>query len=114
MIDHIESEVEAGCKFSYGAKGTDSKVKYRAFINEFVMGDNTVIIQLDNNRMVSLNHNEINYIVTRDEKFVDYTSQTVQTLLKKSILISEVGERDRNLFFDKLRERIHSKRKLLQ
>ncbi len=114
LIDHIESQVEAGFKFPYGKKVTDSNVKYRAFINEFIMGDNTVIIQLDNNRMVSLNHNVINYIMTKDERFVDYTYQTVQTLLKKSTLISEVGERDRTLFFDKLRDRVYSKRKMLQ
>jgi hypothetical protein len=113
LIAHIESQVEAGVKFPYGKNGNSSTVKYRAFINEFMQGDNTVLIRLDNNRIVSLNHNFINYIMTRDEKFVDYTYQTIQTLLKKSTLISEVGERDRNLFFDSLRERIHNKRKLL-
>jgi hypothetical protein len=70
------------------------------------MGDNMVLLQLDNNRIVSLNHNVINYVMTRDEKFVEYTYATVQSILKKSALISEVGEKERRLFFDKLRDKI--------
>lgn len=112
LVDHIENQVEAGVKYEFG-KPVESNVRYRVFINEFILGDNTVIIQLDNKRMVSLNHNVINYVMTTNEKFVDYTFQTLQTILKKSTLISEIGEKDRQLFFDTLRERIHARRKLL-
>jgi hypothetical protein len=111
LVDHIEKQVEAGVKFPYGKAAEFSNVKYRVFVNEFLLGDNTIVIELDNTRIISLNHNVINYIMTRDEKFVNYTFNTLQTLLKKSTLISEVGERERQLFFDGLRERIHSKKK---
>ena len=113
LVDHIESQVEYGVKFQYNTSPENSTVRYRVFINEFILGDNTVIIKLDNDKIVSLNHNVINYVMTRNEKFVDYTYQTLQTILKKSTLISEIGEKDRQLFFDTLRERIHEKRKLL-
>ena len=113
MVNHIEKQVEAGVKFPYGKSGEFSNVRYRVFVNEFLLGDNTLVIQLDNNRMVALNHNVMNYITTRDEKFVNYTFQTLQTHLKKSTLISEVGEKERELFFDGLRERIEIKRKLV-
>lgn len=113
LVDHIEKQVEKGVKFSYGATGDLSNVKYKVFVNEFILGDNTILIQLDNLRMVALNHNVINYIITRDETFINYTYQTLQTIIKKSSLISEVGEKERQLFFDGLRERIHVKKRLL-
>ena len=106
LIEHIEAQVEEGVKFSHGQSPKTGTAKYRVFINEFVMGDNMVLLQLDNNRIVSLNHNVINYVMTRDEKFVEYTYATVQSILKKSALISEVGEKERRLFFDKLRDKI--------
>jgi hypothetical protein len=63
--------------------------------------------------MVFINHNVMNYIMTNNDQFIEYTHDTIQVLLKKSTLISEVGEKDRQLFFDNLRERIYDKKKLL-
>lgn len=111
LINHIEEQVDAGTKFSYGKPVDSGGAKYRVFINEFIAGDNTVIVQLDNTRLVSLNHNALNYMMTSDKKFVDYTWQTVQNLLRKSTLISETGEKQRTLFFDKLRSRINESMK---
>jgi hypothetical protein len=112
LVDHIENQVEAGVKFAEGKKPEASDVKYKVFINEFILGDNTVIVQLDDIKIVSLNHNVVNYVMTSDEKFVEYTFDTLQTILKKSTLISEVGEKERHLFFDGLRERVYAKKKL--
>lgn len=111
LIDHIEDQVDAGFKFPAGKKPLSGQAKYKVFINEFVAGDNTVIVQLDNKRMVSLNHNSLNYMMTANEKFVEYTYQTVQNLLKKSALISETGEKERHLFFNNLRSRINESMK---
>src|SRR6266542_4294709 len=106
-------QVEYGAKFPFGKPDLSQKVKYTVFVNEFVLGDNTLLIEVDNQRMISLNHNVINYAITTDEKFVEYSWQTMNTLLKKSTLISGTGEKDRQLFFDTLRQRIHDKRKLV-
>lgn len=60
--------------------------------------------------MVFINHNVINYMMTNNSEFIDHTFETLKVLLKKSMLISEISERDRQLFFNTLRERIHEKR----
>src|SRR5437868_10298683 len=113
LVNHIEQQVEYGAKFPFGKPDPARNVKYTVFINEFVLGDNTLLIQVNNERIVSLNHNVINYAITTDERFVEYSWQTMNTLLKKSRLISEIGEKDRQLFFDSLRQRIYDKRKLV-
>ena len=112
LVDHIEQQVEYGCKFPFSKPDLARKVKYTVFINDFILGDSSIIVELDDQRLVSMIHNVINYALTTDEKFVEYSWQTMNILLKKSTLISETGEQDRQLFFDTLRERIHEKRKL--
>ncbi len=111
LIDHIELQVECGYKFSPGKPQPEKKIKYDVYINEFILGDNTIAVEMDEEKMVFLNHNVINYIMTNNKDFINYTFETLKILLKKSMLISEIGEKERQLFFYNLRERIHEKRK---
>jgi len=111
LVTHIEKQVEYGYKFPPGKPEQENKIKYSVYINEFNLGDNTIIVELDGEKMVFLNHNVINYIMTNKQEFINYTFETLKILLKKSMLISEISERDRRLFFHTLRERIHERRK---
>jgi hypothetical protein len=111
LVDHIETQVEHGYKFPPGKPEPENKVKYSVYINDFILGDNTIAVELDGEKMVFLNHNVINYIMTNNKEFINYTFETLKILLRKSMLISEISERDRQLFFHNLRERIHEKRK---
>ncbi|MEO6454223.1 MAG: hypothetical protein ABIN97_09135 [Ginsengibacter sp.] len=113
LIDHIELQVEYGYKFPFGIPEQYSKVKYLVYINEFVLGDNTLLVELDGKQMVFINHNVINYMMTNNQEFINYTFETLKIMLKKSTLISEISEKDRQLFFNTLRERIHERKKLL-
>ena len=110
MIDHIEQQVECGCKFNY-CKVEKTPVKYTFFINDFILGDNTILVKLNDKRMVFMVNNVINYLLTTSPVFVDYSFQTMDIILKKSTLVSEIGERDREGFFDRLREKLHEKKK---
>jgi hypothetical protein len=112
LVDYIELMVERGYKFSYGKPEQAKKIKYAVYINEFILGDNTIIVEMDEKRLVFINHNVINYMMTNNEEFINYTFDTLKILLRKSRLISEISERDRQLFFNTLRERIHERRKL--
>lgn len=113
MIDHIEHQVECGCKFNHCAPQSTG-VKYTFFINDYILGDNTILVKLDDKKMVFMVNNVINYLLTTSPVFVEYSFQTMDIILKKSTLISEIGERDREGFFDKLREKIHERKKQVQ
>jgi len=113
LVDHIEQQVEFGCKFPFEQSRKGNNVKYRFFINEFVLGDNTIILHFNGQKAAIITHSVMNYIETLDPKFVGYISDTFEILLKKSTLISEIGERDRQLFFDTMRKRIYDKKKLI-
>jgi len=113
LVDHIETQVEYGYKFPFGIPDQHDKVKYNVYINEFVLGDNTIMVEMDGKQMVFLNHNFINYMMTNNNEFINYTFETLKVLLKKSMLISEISEKDRQLFFHNLRQRIYERRKLV-
>jgi len=113
LIDHIEQQVELGYKFPYKKPSLHNSVKYNFFINEFLLGDNTVAVEINDRKFVFLNHSVINYVMTENKRFVDYVFETIHLLLKKSTLISEIGEKDRQLFFQNLHQKIAEKKKLV-
>ena len=48
----------------------------------------------------------MNQIITRDKHFCDFTKKSLNNTIKRSLLISSVGERERNRFFNLLKNRI--------
>jgi len=53
----------------------------------------------------------LNFIGTKDTAFTEYTYQHYQNIIRKSTLISDVGEKERSRFFNTMREKIHNRRK---
>ncbi len=113
LVDHLEQQAEYGYKFPYKEPSRNSSVTYSLYANDFVFGDNTVVAEIDDTRVVFLNHSVINYITTTNKKFVDYVLETFRLIQKKSTLISNVGERERQLFFEGIRQKILDKKRLL-
>ena len=118
MVDHIEAQAEQGVKFSMpappGEKGparTINGAPFKLYINEFVLGDNTYLVHLNDNRMVVLNHAVLNTIRTTDAYFTQCTDEHFQNIVRRSTLISGVGEKERSRFFNALREKIEDSRK---
>ncbi len=114
MVDHIEDQAEAGYKFNRNAKGaTGASVKI--YVNEFIIGDNTVMAVLNKKPVVFLNHSFINVFSTQDTVFCDYMYEYFQKLIRKSTLISSVSEKQRSNFFSPIREKLErSKKAVLQ
>lgn len=108
LIDHIERQAETGKKFIAGQNADDSAAEFHMFNNEVVIGDNTCLADLGKVKLTYLNHSVINFITTKDERFCEYIYQSIHNLIHKSSQISVVGEKDRNRFFNKLREVIHA------
>ena len=106
MLDHIEKQAEAGCKFSVGGKPNAASASYRFYYNEFILGDNCNLAVLNNAKVVYLNHTVLNIIMTKDPVFTEYTYEHFQNIMRKSTLLSQVGEKDRRKFFSSMREKI--------
>lgn len=107
LINHIEKQAEFGVKFPYAQEPKSSSVEYNMFVNELILGDNTVMADLNGTRITFLNHGVLYFVATRDERFNNVMNENMENLVKKSTMISAVGEKERVRFFNQLRDRIH-------
>jgi hypothetical protein len=110
MIDHLQMQAEKGVKFMPG----DTDVSYRApiqfYINELILGNNTMAMKLDGNPLTMVTYSVFHYLFTRDPRFFAKVMTSFDTLLGRSTLISKTGEKDRNRFFNALRQKVNSLR----
>jgi len=110
-VDHIEAQVEQGFKFALQDGDRVKRARYSFYINEFVLGDNTYLITLDDSRLVLINHSVLNTMRTRDTYFAECTHEHFQSIIRRSTQISGVGEKERSRFFNTLREKVEDSRK---
>jgi hypothetical protein len=89
------------------------KKNFRFFYNRIVLGDNTIILLNEQGKTVYLNYEVLNYMVTRDTGFCNHAYLEMENLMKKSTLISETSERQRNIFFGILLAKIRDRKKNL-
>ena len=105
MIDHVEDQAEAGYKFNRNAKQSKG-ASVKIYVNEFIIGDNTVMAVLNKKPVVFLNHSFLNVFSTGDQAFCDYMYKYFQKLIRKSTLVSSVSEKQRSNFFTPIREKL--------
>src|SRR6185503_6012151 len=98
-IDHLECQAEVGHKLAAGNSGNGKGATYKMYVNELILGDNTILTVLGDRKITYINHSVLNYLVTSDPGFCEYTYQNIRNLIKRSTLISEVGEKERKRFF---------------
>jgi hypothetical protein len=110
---HLKEEAELGTKFYPGENPSVMKQNYRFYYNSIVLGDNTIVVVTDHIKTTFLNYDTLNYMVTRDEKFCNETHDKIQNLSRRSALISDTGERQRDIFFNILVSKIQERKKHL-
>jgi len=114
VIDHLEKMAEKGCKFGLNQVPNLAAPEYRLFVNEFIIGDNTFLAELDTVRITYLNHSVLYFLGSMDPNFNRAMFNNLDNLTKKSTLISNVGEKERNQFFNKLRKKVTSRIQMIQ
>ena len=106
LINHLEHQAERGLKFPIGGQPNSSSAAYNLLWNDLVLGDNTVLAEMDGRKITILNHSVINFINTSDERFNMYMFDTMQNLIKRSTQLSNVGEKERYRFFNRIRDKM--------
>lgn len=106
LVDHLELQAEHGIKFGLGRKPETGSAEYNLFWNDLITADNTLLVELDANKITFLNHSVINFIYTSDIPFNTFMFNNLQNLVKRSTQLSKVGEKDRYRFFNSIRDKI--------
>jgi hypothetical protein len=112
-ILHLKEQVEYGCKFMPGENSQTKKENFKFFFNRVAMGDNTILIITGNSKSVYLSYDVLNLVVTRDESFCDQCRDGMLNLMRRSTLISQTSEKQRNIFFGVLLTKIEDRQKKL-
>lgn len=55
---------------------------YKMFVNELIIGDNMQFMELGNNQVTYINYSIINFIMTQDAAFNNYTKKHSISFLK--------------------------------
>ena len=110
---HLKNQAEYGCKFLPGENPDSKKNNYKFFYNRVILGDNTIIVVTDRIKTVFINYGVLNYMTTRDEAFCNSCYDDMQNMMKKSTLISQTSEKQRNVFFNIMFNKIAERKKNL-
>lgn len=111
MLDHLQMQAERGITFMPGDGDLKPHANLQFYVNELILGNNTVLLKLDDQQMSMVTYSVFNYISTRDERFTAKAFGTFNTLLSRSTLISRSGEKERIRFFNTLRDKVNDLRK---
>lgn len=107
MLDHLQAQTEKGVKFMPGAGDAGGRGSIQFYVNELILGNNTILLTLDDQRISMITYSVLNYLITKDDRFAGKAFETFDTLLSRSSLISRSGEKERNRFFNTLREKVN-------
>ena len=106
MMGHLEDQCAAGRKFMPG----DSELTYRAsiqfYVNELILGNNTILLNLGGKRLSLITHSVLSYLMTTDERFAELAFSSYNSLVGRSAMISVSGEKERHRFFNNIQAKI--------
>lgn len=110
-IDHLELQTEKGTKFLPGQENMNN-APTEVYLNEVILGNNSILVELDGKRETYLTYNVLNFMGTGDERFNSYSFSTFEKLRNRSVMISGTGEKDRKKFFRVLRTKLRELEKM--
>jgi hypothetical protein len=110
VVDHVQAQAEVGFKFMPGEKANNLSAEYNLYVNDFVVGDNSIVVTIENSTLSYMIHNHVNYFCTTDERYTSYHKSFLDNVMSKSILLSKSGERLRAGFFYLIHEEIEKSR----
>ena len=102
MMQHIQKQAELGMKFHPAHTPMHQEEgNYQLYYNEMLIGNNNILVTAGGSQITYLTHNVLNYLITSNAAFCKETEESLKSLIKKSVLISGVSEKQRNQFFRK-------------
>jgi hypothetical protein len=107
-IKNLERKAETESKEVNGSKN------FRLFQSEIMIGNNSIIVDLNGNKLAFLSNNTFNMMSTTTPEFVVENDRWVNNLLRKSIQISAVSEKQRNRFFKGMYDKLEQLKSRIQ
>lgn len=100
----LQHQAENGCKMYPDGRLTTTP--FELYQSDLMVNNNNILVKAGLNKSVYLTHSTLNYLITSNTSFCEETENWIKSMIKKSVLISKVGEKQRHLFFKKNFERL--------
>ena len=86
--------------------GESGVENFKLYKSEVMIGNNSILANIGSTKIAYVSNNTFNMMSTTNADFVHENEHWLQNLVRKSTLISGVGEKQRNQFFKLLRDKI--------
>ena len=113
LIEHLRKQAELGYKFAYGSEPSGQEGNLKLYSNNLTLTDNVIIVNMGHQGMTYLTNGAINLLFTTNQDFFRRNLGMIQTIIRKSTLISGGAERERNYFFNTILDNINQVKKRL-
>jgi transcriptional regulator with XRE-family HTH domain len=113
-INHIKLQAERGYKYTEQDSSNNSNDNYQLYSSEVIVGDNTILVNMDKSQITYLTYNVLSLLSTSDVHFCQSTEKHLRNVISKSALISSVSERERIIFFNNMHQKIDKLRSRLK
>jgi hypothetical protein len=113
-LDHVQSQAEHGFQYMCGAAAEGIENSYRLYHNEVLVTDNTILVNMDGQKISYNTYNVINQLITTNAMFCDQIEQSLRNLMQKSTMISGTSAKERHRFFNILHEKVNMLRCRIQ
>lgn len=84
--------------------------KFNLYKNEILIADNTALFKMNDHRITFISHNLTELLMTTDAAFCLQSETFIENLQNRSMLISTIGERERNRFFNEIERKVQAAR----
>jgi len=113
LVKHIEEQASAGFKLATG-ENENKRGAFEMYFSEGIHLENAIIRNAQDQQRCYVLHNTGDYLITSDIGFCKRTTFYLENVLRKSSLISTVGEKDRKRLFRNYYEKIEKLEKQIE
>jgi hypothetical protein len=114
MIAHIRKQAEQSAKFSIDKPAGEFENNYTLYHSDVMIGNNCLLITTGQVKSAYLSYHTFNAMLTTNNAFVSETDGWLKILIKKSIQISGMAEKQRYQFFRKIDEQLKKLREKVE
>ena len=108
MLKHLYKQAVYGKRISQ--RGRPSRPKFTLYYNEIMVLDNSILSRIKSRFIYNMPYGGVNYLSSNNEELSSDLQAYFTQQTQKSTAITEVSEKERNLFFQQLRNRVEALR----
>lgn len=106
ILISLEKQAEKSSKFINEEKWAENEGNFTMYQSEVILTNNHILVNAGSARVVYLSHNTFNTMATINKVFCDETEAWLKNLMKKSVQISGMAEKQRHKFFKTAHEKV--------